>query len=121
MKILANLLWLIFGGIILSIMWILSGLICCITIIGIPLGIQCFKLSAFILCPFGKEICYGEGLGNFFLNILWIFLLGWELSISSIIIGIAWCITILGIPIGVQCFKFAKLAFMPFGATIIET
>ncbi|MDQ5983373.1 MAG: Inner membrane protein YccF [Eubacteriales bacterium SKADARSKE-1] len=118
MKTLANILWIIFGGLILSIMWFISGFIFCITIIGIPFGIQCFKLAYLVLCPFGKQIYYEGGAGSFLLNILWIIFFGWELALFAVIIGFAWCITIIGIPVGIQCLKFAQLSFMPFGARV---
>lgn len=120
MKIIANILWIIFGGLLLSIMWFFCGVILCITIIGIPLGLQCFKFASLMLCPFGKEINYTGGISSFLLNIIWILLFGWELALNSVLIGIFWCITIVGVPIGLQCFKFAKLAIMPFGAKIVE-
>ena len=120
MKIIANILWIVFGGIILSLLWFISGILLCITIIGVPLGIQCFKFSALMLAPFGKEIHYSGKISSFLLNFLWILLFGWELAMTSAVIGLFWCITIIGIPIGIQCFKFAVLAFMPFGAEIVD-
>lgn len=118
MKIIGNILWLLFGGIVLACLWLFSGIISCVTIIGIPIGIQCFKFSYLMLAPFGKEIIYSGNTSSFLLNILWILLFGWGLSLSSLIIGIIWCITIVGIPVGLQCIKFAKLALIPFGAEI---
>ncbi len=120
MKIIANILWIIFGGFLLSLLWFICGIVLCITIFGIPLGIQCFKFSALILSPFGKEIQYSSKASSFLLNLLWILLFGWELAITSAAFGLLWCITIIGIPIGMQCFKFAGLAFMPFGAKITD-
>ena len=120
MKVIANILWLIFGGFLLSLMWLISGIILFATIIGIPFGVQCFKFAALMLAPFGKEIVYSTKMSSFLLNLIWILLFGWELALSSVFIGLLWCITIIGIPIGLQCFKFAKLAFMPFGTKIID-
>lgn len=119
MKIITNILWIIFGGLILSLLWFISGIILCATILGIPFGIQCFKFAAFILAPFGKEIQYSNKISSLLFNLIWILVFGWELAISSAVIGLIWCITIVGIPIGLQCFKFAQLAFMPFGAEIV--
>lgn len=118
MSFFANILWIIFGGLIMSISWLIAGAILCLTIVGIPFGIQCFKISKLILAPFGKEVIYGNGMGSFIMNIIWILIFGWGLALESLIVGIIWCITIFGIPIGIQSFKFAKLAFMPFGAKI---
>lgn len=76
MKIIGNILWLLFGGLILSCLWFLPGLLLCATIIGIPVGIQCFKFSALMLAPFGKEVIYSNSTSSFLLNILWILLFG---------------------------------------------
>lgn len=119
MSFLGNIIWLIFGGILAAIGWLIAGLILCITIIGIPFGIQCFKISALVLTPFGKKAEIGSfGVGGLLLNILWIIFLGWELAIGHLIIGIFFCITVIGIPFGLQHFKLAKLGLIPFGAKI---
>lgn len=118
MKIIGNILWLIFGGLILAFGWTISGLILCITIVGIPFGVQCFKFASLMLMPFGKEINYSNRTSSFLMNVLWLLIFGWGLALSSLVVGIIWCITIIGIPIGIQCIKFAKLALMPFGSEI---
>lgn len=118
MNFIGNFLWLIFGGLILSLCWFIIGLLWCITIIGIPVGIQCFKIAELALCPFGRTVEYGGGAVSFLLNILWIIFGGLELAVTSLIIGIILSITIVGIPFGIQCFKLAKLSLMPFSATI---
>lgn len=118
MRFIGNLFWLLIEGLALSLCWLIAGLVMCVTVIGIPLGIQCFKIAGFVLFPFGKQINYGGGAGKFLLNLLWIVLCGWELAIASVVMGIIWCVTIVGIPFGIQSFKLAKLAFMPFGAKI---
>ncbi|MDQ2088079.1 YccF domain-containing protein [Herbivorax sp. ANBcel31] len=116
---LGNIIWFIFGGLISALIWMLAGLIMCITIIGIPFGIQCFKIAVLVLWPFGKEIKSGNfGVGGLLLNIIWIIFLGWELAIMHLIIGGFFCITIIGIPFGIQHFKLAKLGLVPFGADI---
>ena len=119
MSILGNLVWILCGGLFISLGWVLAGIICCITIIGIPFGLQCFKLAGVVLAPFGKDITAGNfGAGGLIGNLLWIFFLGWELALSHLFAGLLLCITIVGIPFGLQHFKLAKLAFVPFGATI---
>ena len=80
MKIIGNILWFLLEGLWLAMVWALAGIVMCITIVGIPLGIQCFKLAGFVLFPFGKQIQYGGGAGRFLLNLLWILLFGWELA-----------------------------------------
>lgn len=121
MILLGNILWCIFGGAFLAVLWFLAGILCCCTIIGIPVGIQCLKFGHFVLWPFGHDIRYSNQLGPFFLNVLWILLFGWSLASASLLIGLIWCITLVGIPFGLQSFKFARLAVMPFGAEIVST
>lgn len=118
MRLLGNLLWLIFGGLLISLEWLLAGLLLCCTIIGLPAGLQCFKLAGFALFPFGKEVAYGGGTGSFLLNLLWIVLFGWEIALSALAAGAVMFVTVIGIPFAWQSFKIAKLAFMPFGATV---
>ncbi|MCL2495233.1 MAG: YccF domain-containing protein [Oscillospiraceae bacterium] len=121
MKTIANLLWVIFGGLELALAWMVAGLLCCLTVVGIPFGIQCFKLAGFVLWPFGRHVEYDRGgAANFLLNLLWILLLGWELALGALAVGLVWCVTIVGIPIGLQAFKFAKLAILPFGAKVVR-
>ena len=115
---LGNAIWFIFGGFLSGLSWLLAGALWCITIIGIPVGLQCFKLAGLCFFPFGKEVKYGGGAGSLLLNILWLIFSGLVLAIESFSIGILFCITIIGIPLGLQHFKIAKLALMPFGATI---
>lgn len=92
----------------------------CITMIGIPGGIQCFKLSKLVFWPFGKDIYLGNKTSSLLLNILWIILGGIELAISYLSAGVILCCTIIGIPFGLQCFKLMKLALLPFGAEIVQ-
>lgn len=115
---LGNLLWFIFGGFISGLSWVLAGCLWSITIIGIPVGMQCFKLAGLSFFPFGKEVIYGGGAGSFLLNIIWIIVSGFWLAVESAAIGALLCITIIGIPFGLQQFKLAKLALMPFGTTV---
>jgi uncharacterized membrane protein YccF (DUF307 family) len=121
MKAIGNILWFLLGGFLLALLWALAGIVLCITLIGIPFGIQCFKTASLMLHPFGYDVDYGTmGVPSFFGNILWICLLGWELALTSLAAGLFCCITIVGIPFGLQSFKFAKLALMPFGAKIVK-
>jgi len=99
--------------------WVLAGCLWCVTIIGIPVGLQCFKFASLAFFPFGKEVIYGGGGFSFLVNLIWIVFFGLEMAIGYVILGCLWCITLLGIPIGKQCFKMAKLSLMPFGAAVI--
>ncbi len=115
---LVTILWFIFGGFLSGLSWALAGCLWCITIIGIPVGMQCFKLAALCFFPFGKEVAYGGGAGSFLLNLVWLLISGFWLAVESAVIGVLLCITIIGIPFGLQQFKLAKLALMPFGTTV---
>ena len=115
---LGNVLWFVFGGCISGLSWCLAGLLWCITIVGIPVGMQCFKFAALAFFPFGKEVQYGGGAGSLLLNVIWMIVTGIPLALESLVIGILLCITIVGIPFGMQHFKIAKLALMPFGADV---
>lgn len=119
MNFIGNIIWLVFGGVVAAFLWLLAGLALCLTIVGIPFGIQCFKIAQFVLWPFGRQIEVGGfGVGGLLLNIIWIIFLGWELAVTHLTIGILFCITIVGIPFGIQHFKFAQLGLIPFGAKI---
>ena len=118
MRLLLNILWFIFGGFISFLELVLIGLICCITIVGIPWGMQCFKLAGLAACPFGKKVEYEGGVGATLGNIIWIILFGWETALTNLILGAILCITIIGIPWGKQYFKIAAVSFLPFGAEI---
>lgn len=119
MKTVGNILWLVFGGGILAVLWALVGTICCLTIILFPIGIQCYKFAAFVIWPFNRTIAFSNSAGKVFLNAIWIVVFGWELAVISCCVGLIWCITIAGIPFGRQCFKFAELALAPFGSQIV--
>jgi len=119
MRTLGNIIWVSFGGIILAVVWVLCAIICFCSIVGIPIGVQCLKFARFVLWPFGSTIKYSGSNVHFAINLIWILLFGWELALLSFVIGLIWCITIIGIPFGVQSIKFSQLAFMPFGAEII--
>ena len=115
---LGNALWFLFGGMWMGLSWALTGLLWCVTIVGIPIGVQCFKFAGLAFFPFGKEVVFGGGAGSVLLNILWIVFGGLALAIEAAVIGGLFCITIIGIPFGKQCFKIAKLTLMPFGASV---
>ncbi len=118
MRLLGNLIWLLFGGIVSAVLWFIAGLLLCVTIIGIPFGMQCFKISRFVLWPFGKEIDYNMKFGGLIGNIIWILVFGWELCLAHLFTAAFFAITIIGIPFAIQHFKFAQLALFPFGAKL---
>ena len=121
MNLIGNIIWLIFGGLFVAIEYFLSGLILCATIIGIPFGIQCFKIGIFTLMPFGREVreIPGEtGCLSTLFNIIWIFLGGIWIALTHLIFGIFLAITIIGLPFAKQHFKLMSLSFAPFGKDI---
>ncbi len=117
MKVIGNILWFILGGLETAIMWFFLGLFWCITIIGIPFGLQSFKFARLALWPMGTTVSMNFG-KHAIMNILWFLLGGFGLAIMYVLLGIVWCISIIGIPFGLQSFKFAKLACFPFGAEV---
>ena len=119
MRILLNILWIVCGGFFSALGWVLAGCLWCMSIIGIPVGLQCFKLASISLNPFGKEICYAGGAVSFLLNVVWFLISGLELALVNFLLGLILCITIVGIPFGKQFFKIAKLALAPFGTRVV--
>lgn len=117
---LGNILWFVFAGFWQGLTWCLAGLLWCVTIVGIPIGKQCFKLAGLAFFPFGKEVRYGGGAVSVVANVFWVILSGIPLALEAALNGVILCITIVGIPFGLQCFKMAKLAFAPFGAEVVN-
>ena len=117
MKTLGNIIWFIFIGLWSAISWFFLGILWCITIIGIPFGLQAFKLAKLTLFPFGKVVKSDFG-KHPIANILWLLFGGLELAIGYVFAGVIFCITIIGIPFGKQCFKLAGLGAIPFGANV---
>ena len=113
--------WLLLGGLIIALYYYLVGVIFCLTIVGIPFGLQLFKIGTFALYPFGREVTSGDndnGCLSIFMNVLWILLGGIEIAFLHFSFGIVCCLTIVGIPFGVQHFKMGILAIIPFGKVI---
>jgi len=123
MSLLGNLLWIILGGgIILFFEYLLSGLLLCFTIIGIPFGIQCIKLSILALVPFGKDIQHSQTANGFLatlMNVIWILIGGIWIALTHMVFAILCAITIIGIPFAKQHMKLASLSLVPFGKIIV--
>ena len=120
---LMNVLWLLFGGILTAIEYVVASLLLMVTIVGIPFGIQPLKMASLALWPFGKEVRSGsrsDGCLYILMNVVWILLGGIWICLSHLIFGAILCITIIGIPFGLQHFKLAAVALMPFGKDIVE-
>ena len=121
MKFLGNLIWLVFGGLLVAVIYFLVGLLMCITIIGIPFGVQLIKLGVYALWPFGHELVNGPnepGCLSTVMNLLWILLGWWEIAVIHLVCGLFLCVTLIGIPWGLQHFKMALSAIFPFGKEI---
>ena len=117
MKLIGNILWFFLTGFWSAVACFFLGIIWCITIIGIPFGKQCFKMARLYIWPFGSNVSSNFG-KHPIANIIWLIFGGLELALGFLIVGLIWCITIIGIPFGKQCFKLATLSVAPFGASI---
>jgi uncharacterized membrane protein YccF (DUF307 family) len=118
MNLLLNIVWLIFGGFIVVVAYLLGAIILCLTIIGIPFGVQCFKLAGLAIAPFGREVREKEPPGGcvaVVMNILWIILPGLELALFHLFMALLFAITIIGLPLATQHLKMTRLALIPFG------
>ena len=118
---LGNIIWFLCCGLWQGISWTLAGILWSITIVGLPIGRQCFKLAGLVFFPFGKDVRYGGGTLSFLANLLWMIFSGIPLAIVAVCNGVLLCCTIIGIPFGLQCIKIAKLALSPFGASVEYT
>jgi uncharacterized membrane protein YccF (DUF307 family) len=118
MSLIGNIIWLIFGGFIAGLGYIIGGLLLCITIIGIPFGMQSIKIGVATFAPFGKEVVEGPDANSplrVIFNIIWLILFGWEIAIAHLLGAAILAITIIGIPFALQHIKLIPLALFPFG------
>jgi uncharacterized membrane protein YccF (DUF307 family) len=123
MNFLGNLIWLIFGGLFSALGYFFGGIILCITIIGIPWGVQCLKLAGLVLWPFGKKVVSDSsqtGCLSVLANIIWIVFGGIAVTLNHLIMGIILYISIIGIPWGRQHFKLLEISLLPFGKRIVD-
>ena len=123
MKFIGNLIWLIMGGLLTAVMYWIAGILMCITIIGIPFGIQLVKIGTLSLWPFGHDLTPIAGNESSCLqivfNVLWIVLGWWEIALTHLTFGLILCCTIVGIPWGIQHFKLAMASIIPFGKEVV--
>jgi uncharacterized membrane protein YccF (DUF307 family) len=118
MSCLGNIVWLVFGGFVAGMGYILGGLGLCLTIVGIPFGVQSMKLGVATMSPFGREIVVLEdspGTLELVFNIIWAILFGWEIAVAHLVHGLILAISIVGMPFAMQHFKLIPLALFPFG------
>ena len=122
-NLLGNIIWLIFGGFIAALGYFIGGFVLCLTVVGIPFGLQCFKIGVFVLRPFGLQaVSTGSSSGclSLLLNIIWIVCGGFATAVAHLTFGALLCLTIIGIPFGLQHFKLIEVSLMPFGKRIVE-
>lgn len=118
MSLLGNIIWLIFGGFFAGLGYILGGLVTCLTIIGIPFGLQSIKIGIATFTPFGREVVEGPHANSslrVIFNVIWLVLFGWEIALAHLIGALILAVTIIGIPFAKQHIKLIPLALMPFG------
>ena len=129
MTLLLNILWFILGGFAAGLAWVFAGLILAITIVGLPWAGAAFRIAGFTFAPFGRQVIdrqeitgradLGTGSLGFLLNVIWLLLGGWYIALVHLIIGVAQCVTIIGIPFGLQHFKLAIIALAPVGKAVV--
>ena len=116
-----NILWLVLAGWWLALGYVIAGIISFILIITIPFGIASFRLASFVVWPFGRTTVFRRDAGVWSLigNIIWLVVVGWELALAHLLAGLLLCITIIGIPFGIACWKMVPLALFPLGQEIV--
>jgi uncharacterized membrane protein YccF (DUF307 family) len=121
-KTIANLIWFILSGVWLGIAYVVAGVVACLTIIGIPFGIQSFKLAGYVMWPFGRTLAESSGhrFSKGVMNVIWIIVGGIWLAITHVLLGALLCLTIIGIPFGIKNFSMAKLALFPFDYSVVD-
>ena len=122
MKLLLNLIWLIFGGLVMALGYAVVALVMFVLIVTIPFGIASARIALFCLWPFGRTIVRrpDAGAGSLIGNIIWLLLAGWWLALGHLITGLLMCLTIIGIPLGLANFKLIPVSLTPFGRDIID-
>jgi len=121
MNLLGNIIWLLCGGFFAALGYFIGGIVLCLTVVGIPFGLQCFKLAGMMLFPFGKQVVsvpHSNGCFSLIANVIWILCGGWYTALNHLIWGVLLALTIIGIPFARQHFKLIELSLMPFGKSV---
>ena len=123
MRFVLNVIWLVLCGFWMAIGYVVAGVICCILIITIPFGVASFRIASYALWPFGRTAIRkpSAGVGSALGNVIWVVVAGWWLALGHIVTGIALCITILGIPLGIASFKMVPISLLPLGREIVPS
>ena len=122
MRLILNIIWLVLGGFWMFVGYLLAGLLMCLTVIGIPFGIAAFRIGGYALWPFGRRLVSKPtaGLGSAVGNVLWLVLAGWWLALGHLVTGVAMCLTIIGIPLGLASFKLVPVSLLPLGKDVVS-
>ena len=123
MRTLLNLIWLVLAGFWLAVGYVVAGIICCILIVTIPFGIASFRIAGYALWPFGRTVVDRRtaGAGSVIGNVIWLIFAGWWLALGHLVTGIALCVTIIGIPLGLANFKLIPISLLPLGKDIVPS
>lgn len=123
MNVVLNVIWLVFGGLLLALGYAVAGVICCLLVVTIPFGIASLRIARYALWPFGYTTRSDPraGLPSLLGNVVWVVLAGWWLALGHIVSGVAMCLTIIGIPLGIANFKMVPIALLPLGYRITPT
>jgi uncharacterized membrane protein YccF (DUF307 family) len=123
LRVVLNLIWLVFGGIWLALAYVLAGILCCVLIVTIPWGIASFRIASYVLWPFGRTVVSkpSAGVGSLLGNIIWILVAGIWLVIAHIVTAIAQALTIIGIPLAIANLKVIPITLMPLGKDIVSS
>lgn len=118
---LLNVIWFVFSGLWLWLAYVLAGILCCVLIVTIPWGIASFRMANYAVWPFGRELVDRPSAGvlTFLGNVVWVVAAGWWLALTHVATGLALCLTIIGIPMGIANFKLIPVSLMPLGKEIV--
>lgn len=121
MRLLLNIVWLVFGGFVLVIGYTLAGIICCIFVVTIPFGLAAFRIASFALWPFGRMVVEdpSAGVPSALANVIWLVFAGIWITIGHLVAGVGFCVSIIGIPLGLAHFKMVPISLMPLGKQIV--
>jgi uncharacterized membrane protein YccF (DUF307 family) len=116
-----NILWLVLAGLWLALAYVVAGVVAFVLIVTIPFGIASFRLAGFVIWPFGRTVVWRReaGIWSVLGNVVWIIVLGWELALAHLVAGALLCLTVIGIPFGVACWKMVPLALLPLGREVV--
>ncbi len=121
MRTIGNILWFFLAGFWLALGYVVAGVVACVLIITIPFGIASFRLAGYVIWPFGRTVVWnpGAGLWSVIGNVLWVLFVGWELALIHLAAGLLLCLTVIGIPFGIACWKMVPLALLPLGREVV--